>query len=45
MQAMTGDNWSEHARELMADTGGSGVYVALFYVSFMLIVSLVIDVT
>jgi len=41
-QAMTGDNWSEHARELMADTGGSGVYVALFYVSFMLIVSLVL---
>ena len=38
---MTGDNWSEHCRELMADTG-QGIYVGLFYVSFMLVVSLVL---
>ena len=38
---MTGDNWSEHCRELMIDTG-EGVYVAVFYVSFMLVVSLVL---
>ena len=38
---MTGDNWSEHCRELMVDTG-EGVYVGIFYVSFMLIVSLVL---
>jgi len=41
LQAMTGDNWSEHCRELMTDTG-QGAYVGLFYVSFMLVVSLVL---
>ena len=40
-QAMTGDNWSEHCRDLMADKG-EPVYVALFYVTYMLIVFLVL---
>ena len=40
-QAMTGDNWSEHCRELMTSSG-QGILVSMLYVSFMLIVSLVL---
>ena len=40
-QAMTGDNWSEHCRELMSSSG-QGILVSMLYVSFMLIVSLVL---
>ena len=40
-QAMTGDNWSEDCRDLMAETG-QGPMVGIFYVSYMLLVSLVL---
>ena len=40
-QSMTGDNWSTDCRDLMAETG-QGAMVGIFYVSFMLLVSLVL---
>lgn len=41
VQAMTGDNWSEHCRELMKESG-QHILVGCLYVSFMLLVSLVL---
>jgi hypothetical protein len=40
-QSMTGDNWSQDCRDLMA-VSGQGAMVGIFYVSFMLLVSLVL---
>ena len=40
-QSMTGDNWSSDCRDLMA-ASGQGAMVGIFYVSFMLLVSLVL---
>jgi voltage-gated sodium channel len=40
-QALTGDGWSEQCRDLMEESG-QGQLVAVIYVSFMLIVSLVL---
>eukprot|EP00293_Proteomonas_sulcata_P016199 CAMPEP_0184308664 /NCGR_PEP_ID=MMETSP1049-20130417/17054_1 /TAXON_ID=77928 /ORGANISM="Proteomonas sulcata, Strain CCMP704" /LENGTH=557 /DNA_ID=CAMNT_0026621389 /DNA_START=20 /DNA_END=1693 /DNA_ORIENTATION=+ len=40
-QVMTGDNWSEIARNLFVETG-NGAAVGIFFVSFQLIVALVL---